>query len=117
MSKCRKDVEKKPKKTQNKRYTGYRTHDPRLWKRGEPLTEKDKDFLSVLVRTYKELGYTPSRREVPNAAAIKQRFRLWSDAIEAAGLPPYSDLQQIRIREAKRAWERRMQEGMGVREK
>lgn len=106
VSKCGKNAKKK--KT-HKRYSGPRIHAPGFWKPGEPLTDKDRELLSVLVRRYRELGYTPSLKEVSNAAAVKRRFRLWSDAIEAAGLPRYNDLQQIRIREEKRDWERRMQ--------
>lgn len=99
---------KKNNKTKTwKASSRHRYNDPDLWKVGEPLTEKDEALLSVLKRTYKQLGYTPSQKEVPNAPAIKKRFRLWSDAILAAGLPKYSDIEQIRKREKKQAWEKR----------
>ncbi|MCI9470814.1 MAG: hypothetical protein HFH56_06315 [Lachnospiraceae bacterium] len=100
-----KKKDNKKRSWQNKRL--HRYNDPNLWKVGEPLTEKDERLLSVLKKTYKQLGYTPSQKEVPNAPAIKKRFRLWSDAILAAGLPKYSDIEQIRKREAKKAWEKR----------
>lgn len=80
----------------------YRSRNPLLWKKGDPLTREDKELLSMLVETYEELGYTPSKNEVPNSSSIKRRFRVWSDAILAAGLPNYNDPDQTRIRNRKK---------------
>lgn len=79
-----------------------------LWKPGEPLTRHDQDLLSVLVRKYEQLGYVPAQREAPNAAAIKKRFRIWKDAVAAAGLPRQNSAQQAHIRMKKREWEKRI---------
>lgn len=105
MPKKKNPEKKNPKNWETKGH--YRYNDPNLWKDGEPLTPKDEALLSVLRRTYEQLGYTPSQKQVPNARAIKQRFRLWSDAVRAAGLPKYNDIEQIRKREAKQSWEKR----------
>lgn len=79
-----------------------------LWNPGEPLTKKDRDLLSVLVRKYEQLGYVPAQREVPNAAAIKKRFRIWKDAVAAAGLPRQNSPDQTHIRMKKQEWEKRI---------
>lgn len=96
---------KKSKKKQPGGYCYYRGHsynrEPNLWKLGEPFTQKDQDMLSVLVRKYEQLGYIPSQKEVSNARAIKKRFRIWADAVAAAGLPTHCTPEQSRIRTKK----------------
>lgn len=71
---------KKSKKKQQESCYYYRgrsyNREPNLWKPGEPLTQKDRDMLSVLVRKYNQLGYVPSQKEVPNACVIKECFRI-----------------------------------------
>lgn len=74
---------------------------------------KNQDMLSVLVRKYEQLGYIPSQKEVPNARAIKKRFRIWADAVAAAGLPTHCTPEQSRIRTKKYEWEKRMQDLLG----
>lgn len=100
-----------------KSYGGYQYHrgrsyqrEPNLWKPGEPLTARDHAMLDVLVQKYNQLGYVPSQKEVPNARAIKKRFRIWKDAVAAAGLPINCMPAQSRKRQKKRDWEKRMQE-------
>lgn len=69
-----------------------------FWKRGEPLTAYDLEMLRPLLAKAKELGYTPTISEVPAAYKIKSRFRIWNDAVFAAGLPPLNDMDQRRKR-------------------
>ena len=108
------EQERNKKKKQRGGYCYYRgrsyQREPNLWKPGEPLTAKDQAMLSVLVRKYNQLGYVPSQKEVPNARAIKKRFRIWADAVAAAGLPIHCTPGQSRIRMKKREWEKRMQD-------
>lgn len=108
---------KSKKKKQHGGYCYYRGHsynrEPNLWKPGEPLTQKDLDMLSVLVQKYNQLGYVPSQKEVPNARAIKKRFRIWADAVAAAGLPTNCTPGQSRIRTKKYEWEKRMKDLLG----
>lgn len=92
----------KTEKGTRRKINRYRSWDPLLWKKGDPLTREDEELLSVLVEKYEELGYTPSKNEVPNSSSIKQRFRVWSDAVLAAGLPKYNDPDQMRIRTRKK---------------
>lgn len=105
------------KKKKRGGYCYHRGHsynrEPNLWKPGEPLTQKDQDMLNVLVRKYEQLGYVPSQKEVPNARAIKKRFRIWNDAIAAAGLPINCKSGQSRIRTKKYEWEKRMKDLLG----
>lgn len=104
---------KKKKKIKGKRYSGYRLHNPSLWKPGEPLTKKDEELLSTLVRIYQQCGYVPAMKGVPNAAAIKMRFRTWKDALAAAGLPSMNDPEQQRRRQQKIQEERRVSTNCG----
>jgi len=69
------------------------------WIPGEPLTERDKEILRPLIEKAQELGRTPTKGEVWNAGIIKGRFRIWKNAIMAAGLPQLNDPEQSRLRE------------------
>lgn len=105
------------KEKKKRGYCYYRgcsyNREPNLWKPGEPLTLKDRAMLDVLVRRYRQLGYVPSQKDVPNARAIKKRFRIWKDALLAAGLPVDDTPGQSRKRTKKHDWEKRMQEILG----
>ena len=50
-------------------------------------------------RRARELGRSPKVGEVPEAARIKARFRIWKYALMAAGLPVMNDPEQVRARE------------------
>lgn len=91
-------------------YNKTRLKDPQLWKPGDKLTAKDEKLLESIRIAYKHLGYPPAKHDVPNAAAIKSRFRLWSDALMAAGIPQINDPEQRRKRDEAYAWKRRMDE-------
>lgn len=105
------------KKVKKKRQKGHcykrgasHSREPNLWKPGEPLTQRDLDLLSGLQRAYRHLNYVPSQGEVPNAPAIKKRFRTWGEAIAAAGLPRYNDSGQTRLRQQKKQTEKEPEE-------
>lgn len=87
-------MSKRKKKRSERRYDGRRLRDPNLWKPGEPLTKEDEELLSELKQKYKELGRIPSKRSVSNYRAVKKRFRIWSEALMAAGLLPEDDAKQ-----------------------
>ncbi len=72
-----------------------------FWIKGQPLTDNDKSLLQPLIRKAEELGHTPTVAEVPSACQIKNRFRIWSNAVYAAGLPSLKDPEQIRLRKDK----------------
>ncbi len=63
------------------------------------LDDRDIEILKPLIEKARELGRTPSVSEVPTAALIKSRFRIWKNAVSAAGLPAMNDPEQVRIRE------------------
>lgn len=69
------------------------------WKPGQPLTEEDRAILVPLLARARELGRSPKVGEVPEAARIKARFRIWKYALMAAGLPVMNDPEQVRARE------------------
>jgi len=75
---------------------------PQQWEPGEPLSEDDYALLVPLIRRARELGRTPVRREVENAAAVKRRFRTWGNACRAAGLPWVNYPAQRRLSEQAR---------------
>ncbi len=62
-------------------------------------TDRDMEILKPLIDKARELGRTPSVSEVPSAALIKSRFRIWKNAVSAAGLPAMNDPEQVRIRD------------------
>ena len=68
------------------------------WKPGEVLSEEDRRLLIPLKRRARELGYTPTKKEVPQCGRIKTRFRTWEDAVQAAGLPPLKSAEQQQLR-------------------
>lgn len=68
------------------------------WNPGDPLMPEDEALLADLIRRAAELGYTPTRAEVPNGNAIKNRFRTWGCAVRAAGLPWVNYPEQQRLR-------------------
>jgi hypothetical protein len=69
-----------------------------FWIKGQPLTENDKMLLQPLITKAKELGYTPTVADISTACLIKNRFRIWEDAIYAAGLPSLKDPVQMNLR-------------------
>ena len=73
------------------------------WKPDEPLTEADRELLRPLIDKAREIGMTPTTREVPSSAKIKSRFRLWKYAVMAAGLPSLNSPEQVQIRQARAA--------------
>ncbi len=78
------------------------------WREGEPLTEQDRVMLQVVQQIYKKQGFTPSKREVPNAAALKRRFRTWTNVMKAAEIPLIKEPEQTRKRQASAAWKKTM---------
>lgn len=92
---------------------GYgRGHDCRekrnYWKPGDVLTAQDQAMLHVVVRTYRTLGYTPTKREVPNADSLRKRFRTWKRVMEAAGLPYLNESDQMRKKQKALEWKKRV---------
>lgn len=84
----------------------------RFWKPGQPLTQDDEAKLEQVRRAYRKLGYSPSKKEVPSAGKLKERFRTWPDVLRAAGLPRYNDPDQMRARMKVKDWERSLKELM-----
>jgi hypothetical protein len=70
----------------------------RYWEPGDELTERDLELLEPLRRRARELGYTPTQADMPDITAIKSRFRVWRDAVAAAGLPWLNTPEQQRRR-------------------
>jgi len=69
------------------------------WQPGDPLSEQDIALLQPLKDRACELGRTPTVTEVSTAYIIKQRFRIWKNAILAAGLPALNSPEQTKLRE------------------
>ena len=69
-----------------------------FWQPGEPLTKDDIELLQTVKQYYIEHGYSPSKADIPNQEALKQRFRLWKDVLEACGLPSLNDKSQVMLR-------------------
>lgn len=68
------------------------------WKPGQALTEEDYELLKPIVEVARILGHTPRVQDVPNADKIKNRFRIWKNALLAAGFPLYSAPEQEVLR-------------------
>ena len=71
------------------------------WIPGDPLTESDYELLQPLLDHAAATGMTPTVKEIPTAAKIKSRFRIWKYAVMAAGLQSLNAAEQIWLREAK----------------
>lgn len=69
------------------------------WNPGEPLTAADRALLQPVIDKYHELGRTPTVSEVNNVSDIKRRFRIWKNAVLAAGLPALNSPEQTKLRE------------------
>lgn len=76
-----------------------KTKTNEYWELGQDLSEKDKEILRPLIEKAKQLGRTPTKSEVASAGLIKGRFRIWKNAVKAAGLPPLNDRKQTLLRE------------------
>ena len=72
------------------------------WKPGDPLLPGDEELLAPLVARAVELGRSPKVGEVENASQLKARFRIWKNALAAAGLPAMNDPAQVKLREKQR---------------
>ena len=94
---------KKPKVCQN-----YRWSSGQFWKLGDALTETDQKMLLVVQNFYRRCGYAPTRNEVANAGALKQRFRVWDDVLLAAGLPLRNDPENVKKRQDAMNWKERV---------
>lgn len=98
--------QKKEKKGDNYRAKRWKYGD--FWQPGDPLTETELKMLRPIKEYYKRHGYPPARGEMANAGALRQRFRIWKDVLEAAGVPPMNDPEcQLRKQKA-REWEERV---------
>jgi len=69
------------------------------WNPGDPLDARDHALLQPLKDKARKLGRTPTVSEVETAANIKRLFRIWKNAILAAGLPALATPEQIKLRE------------------
>ena len=69
------------------------------WKPGDLLSEAERVLLQPMIEKSYELGRTPTVSEVADAAHIKSRFRIWKNAVLAAGLPALNSPEQVRLRE------------------
>ena len=68
------------------------------WKPGWPLSEEERTLLKPLIARARELGRTPTVKEVAEASRIKAHFRIWRVAVEAASLPSLNDPEQVHLR-------------------
>lgn len=92
---------KRGKMSQEANRCGWRFKNQQMfWQPGEPLGEQDIELLQTVKEFYLKHGYSPSKAEISNHEALKQRFRLWKDVLTATGLPPLTDLEQISRRTA-----------------
>ena len=69
------------------------------WNPGDPLTDSDRELLKPLIDRARETGMTPTVREIPTSTKIKSRFRIWKNAVMAAGLPALNSAEQTQLRE------------------
>ena len=98
-----------------KKYKGckkYRWKSGEFWKPGDVLTEEDKRMLAFVEKYYKTYGYSPSQKEIPNAGALKKRFRIWNDVLTAVGIPSMNDPETVRKKQEARAWQERLRGGL-----
>ena len=65
-------------------------------------------MLQIVKNYYERHGYPPSRKMIPNAGALKKRFRIWGDVLYAAGVPPMDDQECILRKQAAMEWEKRV---------
>lgn len=70
------------------------------WRPGDPLTQSDRELLQPLMDYAAKMGLTPTVKDIPTAAKIKSRFRVWKNAVLAAGLPSLNSYEQNRLRQA-----------------
>ena len=104
--------EEKKKKKPYKGCKNYRWKSGDFWKPGDELTETDQKMLLVVQNFYKRCGYAPTRNEIANVGALKQRFRIWDDVLLAAGLPRRNDPENVRKRQEAMAWKERVKSGI-----
>jgi hypothetical protein len=88
----------------------YVEEKARYWKPGDPLTERDRLILQPLLKRAKELGRSPTRSEVRDINHIKHRFRIWENALCAAGLPSLRNLEQQKLRDEAKQKQRSRQD-------
>ena len=69
------------------------------WKPGDLLSDAERVLLQPMIEKSYELGRTPTVSEVADAARIKSRFRIWKNAVLAAGLPALNSPEQVRLSE------------------
>lgn len=105
------EEKKKEKKKPYKGCKNYRWKSGEFWKPGDKLTETDQKMLLVVQNFYKRCGYTPTRNEIANVGALKQRFRIWDDVLLAAGLPLRNDPENVKKRQEAMAWKERVKSG------
>lgn len=77
----------------------YKTRRKARWRRGEPLTEEDLALLQPTKKFAMLHGHSPWHFEVPNVSELVERFRTWQDVLFAAGLPYYSEPEQVIFRQ------------------
>ena len=83
------------------------------WKPGDPLTDSDRELLQPLLDRARETGMTPTVKEIPSASKIKSRFRIWKNAVYAAGLQSLNSAEQTQLREEMYRRMRNEQENYG----
>ena len=100
----RQDAIEWTKRVNNPNYQSWKKAKRRInnkelfWQPGDPLTEDDIELLQTVKQYYMEHGYSPSKADISNQEALKQRFRLWKDVLEACGLPSLNDKRQVMLR-------------------
>ena len=67
------------------------------WKPGQPLTDEDHELLKPILEAAQLLGHTPRVQDVPNADKIKKRFRIWKNALLAAGFLLWNAVSMARL--------------------
>lgn len=82
-----------------------------VWQPGDPITDADRALLKPIIEAAAELGFSPPLARIPNGGQIKKRFRIWNNALLAAGLPKMTDPNQTRLRE-QIIWQKRYDQAM-----